>query len=216
MSCSCHAGLRVEAVGVHPEAVLFERRLREGIRDGTITMAFRRWRRRQVVAGRRYRTGDGLVEVEAIDPVEARSITEPEARSAGYPTLGELLRDLQGLEEWPTYRLRLRRVDETDPRQQLADNDRLTPSDVADIDRALDRLDRAAGGVGWTGAALALIATHPGVRAADLAARLGSEVLVFKANVRKLKALSLTISLDVGYRLSPRGREYLRRARWTS
>ena len=191
--------------------MLFERRLREGIRDGTITMAFRRWRRRQVVAGRRYRTGDGLVEVEAIDLVEPVSIREPDALAAGYSTLGELLRDLRDSGEWPIYRLRLRRVDEADPRQLLADNDRLTSSDVQDIDRALDRLDRAVGGVGWTGAALALIAAHPGVRAADLAARLGCELLAFKANVRKLKALGLTISLDVGYRLSPRGRAYLRR-----
>jgi hypothetical protein len=29
-------------------------------------------------------------------------------------------------------------------------------------------------------------------------------------NVRKLKALGLTISLEVGYRLSPRGQAYLR------
>jgi hypothetical protein len=37
--------------------VLFERRLREGIQDGSVTLAFRRWRRCQVVAGHRYRTG---------------------------------------------------------------------------------------------------------------------------------------------------------------
>jgi hypothetical protein len=42
-------------------------------------------------------------------------------------------------------------------------------------------------------------------------ARLGRERLPFKADVRKLKALGLTISLDVGYRLSPRGEAVLRR-----
>ena len=31
----------------------------------------------------------------------------------------------------------------------------------------------------------------------------------FKLNVRKLKALGLTESLEVGYRLSPRGAAYL-------
>jgi len=169
-----------------------------------------------VVAGRRYRTGDGLVEVEAVDLVHARSITDQDARSAGYSSLDQLLHDLHDSGEQPIYRLRLRRVDEADPRRQLAENDRLTASDVRDIDRTLDRLDRAAGAMGWTGAALTLIAAHPGVRAADLAARLGCEVLAFKANVRKLKELGLTISLEVGYRLSPRGREYLRRARRTS
>ena len=192
--------------------MLFERRLREGIREGTITMAFRRWRRCLVVPGGRYRTGDGFVEVVAVDVVEPLSATELEVRQAGYSSRAELLGDLRGSAEWPVYRLRLRRVDEADPREQLADNDRLTAIDVDDLERALDRLDNAAPAA-WTRAALGAVAAHAGVRAADLAATLGCEVLAFKANVRKLKALGLTISLDVGYRLSPRGRAYLRLTR---
>lgn len=58
---------------------------------------------------------------------------------------------------------------------------------------------------------LDLIAAHPGRRAPDLAAELGRETLPFKADVRKLKALGLTESLKVGYRLSPRGRALLDR-----
>jgi DNA-binding IclR family transcriptional regulator len=58
---------------------------------------------------------------------------------------------------------------------------------------------------------LDLIAEHPGVRAPDLAATLGMETLPFKRDVRKLKELGLTESLEVGYRLSPRGRAWRRR-----
>ena len=48
------------------------------------------------------------------------------------------------------------------------------------------------------------------MRAADLAAQLGrAELQPFKTDVRKLKALGLTASLEVGYRLSPRGRAFL-------
>jgi Mn-dependent DtxR family transcriptional regulator len=61
----------------------------------------------------------------------------------------------------------------------------------------------------WTRRTLKLIADRPATRAADLAEALGQERLPFKANVRKLKALGLTESLEVGYRLSPRGRAYL-------
>jgi hypothetical protein len=57
---------------------------------------------------------------------------------------------------------------------------------------------------------LEVIAASPGVRAADLAARLGRETAPFKLDVRKLKALGLTLSLEVGYRLSPRGEVYRR------
>jgi predicted transcriptional regulator len=56
---------------------------------------------------------------------------------------------------------------------------------------------------------LRLIADRPAVRAPDLAAALGRETQPFKRDVRKLKELGLTHSLDVGYELSPRGRSYL-------
>ena len=46
-------------------------------------------------------------------------------------------------------------------------------------------------------------------RAADLAAWFGRETQPFKTDVRKLKNLGLTESLEVGYRLSPRGEAYL-------
>ena len=38
----------------------FEQRLRDGLHDGSITVAFRRWKRHQVVAGGRYRKALGL------------------------------------------------------------------------------------------------------------------------------------------------------------
>jgi hypothetical protein len=37
--------------------VRFEQRLRDGIHSGAIVLAFRRWKRSQVVPGHRYRTG---------------------------------------------------------------------------------------------------------------------------------------------------------------
>jgi hypothetical protein len=57
-----------------------------------------------------------------------------------------------------------------------------------------------------------MIAARPAVRAGDLAEAVSREREPFKLDVRKLKNLGLTISLEVGYRLSPRGEEYLRRS----
>jgi hypothetical protein len=42
-----------------------------------------------------------------------------------------------------------------------------------------------------------------------LAPRAGAELPLFKRRVRQLKELGLTESLEVGYRLSPRGRAVL-------
>ena len=53
---------------------------------------------------------------------------------------------------------------------------------------------------------LRLIEERPGLRAVDLADHLGRDSFPFKADVRRLKALGLTESLETGYRLSPRGK----------
>jgi hypothetical protein len=192
--------------------VRFEQRLRDGIADGTITVAFRRWRRPQVVAGRRYRTGTGIVEMSAVDVMTIADITDADARQAGYPDPDALLADLLGPADVPLYRLRFHRVDEPDPRAVLAADDQLDDAALAAITRRLDRLDRASRIGPWTRATLRVIAERPGVRAPDLAASFGRDTLPFKVDVRKLKALGLTESLPVGYRLSPRGRAYVARS----
>jgi hypothetical protein len=65
----------------------------------------------------------------------------------------------------------------------------------------------------WTGAVLGLIADQPGIVSTVLAETMGWERQDFKLHVRRLKELGLTLSLDVGYRLSPRGESYLNRLR---
>ncbi len=188
----------------------FEKRLRDGIDDGSITVAFRRWNRRQVVAGKRYRTGTGMVEIDAVELVDLSAVTAADARLAGYASVRDLVADLPGAPDTPLYRLAFHKVAGPDPRDRLASDAALSRQDVASLRRRLERIDRLSPKGPWTAAVLSAIAAHPGVRAADLAESLGWEVLPFKVNVRKLKALGLTISLEVGYRLSPRGQAYLR------
>jgi hypothetical protein len=190
--------------------VLFERRLRDGLADGTITVAFRRWKRPQVVAGGRYGTGLGIVEAAAVDVVEPPAITPADVADAGYPSVDALLADVPERDGSALYRVRFRPVDEPDPRAVLAGSVDLSDGDVAALDARLDRMDRAGP---WTAEALRLVAEHPGRRAPDLAEMAGRETQPFKRDVRKLKELGLTISLEVGYRLSPRGEAYLARTR---
>lgn len=191
--------------------MLFERRLREGIRDGSITVAFRRWKRAQVVAGGRYRTGDDMVEVTSVAVVAAEDITDGDAQRAGYGSALDLVASLRGTPTDPVYRLALVRLD-ADPRDALAADATLSARDLADISRRLDRLDGASRHGPWTRRTLREIGRRPGERAGDLAQRLGIERQRFKVDVRKLKSLGLTVSLATGYRLSPRGEAYLRSA----
>jgi hypothetical protein len=189
--------------------VLIEKRLHEGIRDGSITVMFRRWRRRQASAGNVYRTAAGRVVVDSVEVVAPGEITLTDARAAGYGSVAEAVADLRGSAEDPVYLLRLHHTDQPDPRDELAAADDLSTAEVEEITWRLIRLDRASAQP-WTGPTLEIIARRPGVRAGDLAEELGRETVPFKADVRKLKNLGLTLSLEVGYRLSPRGEAFLR------
>jgi hypothetical protein len=184
--------------------VLFEQRFWAGLADGSVTVTFRRWKRPQAVAGHRYRTPAGMVEVDAVTVVSVASIDDVDARQAGYRDATALRADLAGSGDH-AYRVAFHHAG-ADPRTTLAQNGTLDAAARAELDRRLARLDRDSP---WTQATLGLIAERPGVSSADLAATLGRERAAFKLDVRKLKALGLTESLEVGYRLSPRGAAYL-------
>jgi hypothetical protein len=190
--------------------VLFEQRAWAGIKDGSITQTFRRWKRRQAVTGGRYRTPVGIIEAEAVDIVDASEISDSEASCAGYADAAALIDDLRGTGDLPIYRIQFHLVPGPDPREELARHSELTDAELAEVMRRLERLDRASSHGAWTADTLRVIAQRPGVRAGDLAASLGRERDPFKIDVRKLKALGLTRSLEVGYKLSPRGHTVLK------
>ena len=173
------------------------------IKAGTIDLAFRRWDRPRVVVGTRMRTAVGLVEVTSVEPVDESAITDDDARRAGAASLDALRRGLAAKADRPVFRVGLRGAGE-DPRIALRQRPP-TPAEVADIRARLDRLDAASAIGPWTRPTLAIIDRSPEVRAPDLAVELGRDTASFKRDVRKLKELGLTESLDIGYRLSPRG-----------
>lgn len=186
---------------------------REAIEQGRVSLLFRRWTRCQVVAGRTYRTAAGRLQVDAVTVINPLAVTDSEARRAGFPDAAGLRAQLRGEVDWPTYRIEVHPAIGPDPRAVLAADDQLGEADLVALDRRLDRLDRASSHGPWTAETLGLIAERPATLAADLAASVGRERDPFKLDVRKLKALGLTESLPVGYRLSPRGRSYLARTR---
>jgi hypothetical protein len=175
------------------------------IGEGEITLAFRRWRRPTVKAGGTLRTKVGVLAIDSVEPVGEADVTDRDARRAGAPDRESLLAHLRP--EGRLYRVEFRLAG-PDPRIALRERSRISPSERAEIDARLARIDAASRHGPWTATVLGLIAERPGTRAPDLAASVGRETAPFKANVRKLKELGLTESLEVGYRLSPRGRAY--------
>ena len=70
----------------------FEKRLRPGIRDGSITCTVRIWKNLRVRVGGRYRMEDGEVEVDSITPIGFPDITPQLARASGFAGVLDLLK----------------------------------------------------------------------------------------------------------------------------
>ena len=141
-------------------------------------------------------------------PDDPARISTSDVSKTGHDSAEDIRTQLRGDQSWPTFRIEFRILDEPDPRQVLANSADLDSSDVAEINRRLDRLDGASKRGPWTRQTMELIAKHPEVRAPDLAEMVGRETQPFKLDVRKLKNLGLTLSFNPGYRLSPRGEAF--------
>jgi hypothetical protein len=189
--------------------MLFRPDVLAAIADGRVDLAFRRWDRPRVKPGGRQRTAIGVIAFDAVEPVSRSRLTAGDARRAGLASRADLLRFVGQRQMGTIYRIRLR-LDGPDPRVAL----RSTLPDEATVDEILvrlARLDRASRHGPWTQSVLEAIRDRPAVRAADLAVTFRRERLAFKSEVRRLKELGLTESLEVGYRLSPRGQAVLER-----
>jgi hypothetical protein len=254
--------------------MLLPNRVAQGVRDGALTLAFRRWEQPRVKVGGTQLTSAGIVRFDAIEEVFGPSeLTAEDATAAGFPDVAALrrqlypaaLRDAAGSflaasssgtdhgavpeqrsgepraegslavpeersgelanpnasrraapqRQGPraskggdhVYRVHLSWVEE-DPRLALRDAIPDT-DDLATLAAAVAKLDASKRTGPWTRRILDWIRENPGVISTELAALLGREVAPMKADIRRLKALGLTESLRVGYRLSARGVAYL-------
>lgn len=189
---------------------------------GEIDLVYRLWRKPTVKAGGRLRTRLGELAIHAVDQIDPMTITDADAIRAGFVDArtaqrSVLPRPVRPGDAKPTVgRARTAKPDETsrvyrvtvhfageDSRTKLHGD--VAPEAVAVIVAKLDAIDRRCARGAWTRRTLDLIAAWPGRRAPELAEMEGRDTVVFKTDVRRLKELGLTISLPVGYQLSPRG-----------
>ncbi len=190
--------------------MLFKQAHLEGIKSGTIDLAFRKWKKPMVKKGSLVKTSVGQVEIQTVSKIDAEEVSETEARRAGFESSEDLLALLQKTKEGVVYRIELRYHSE-DPRIALRNQSELTDEGWGSLRAKLEKLDRYSKVGNWTQETLEAIAANPRLRAADLAIILGREKGWLKPNIRKLKNLGLTISHEVGYEISPLGRAYLGR-----
>ena len=181
----------------------------DAIHAGRVTVLFRRWKSPRAKAGGRSRDARGVVDIVSVE--RATNLTARDARAAGHASLAALRAELGRYPgEGELYRIAVR-WGGADPRTALRASTDLADGERRALALKLARLDAASRDGAWTTRVLAAIAAQPGVVSTALAARLAMPRSDFKLRVRKLKALGLTASLAVGYRLSPRGQMVLAR-----
>lgn len=172
--------------------MLFRRVVLEGVAEGRIRLAFRRWRKAAVRTGGEQRTSIGVIRFGRVDVVRESAIETFDALAAGHDDRAALIAELS---ERPgdIYRIELALIGD-DPRRALSADTAIDATTLAWLRRTE-----------WADPVLRAIESQPGIAARSLAPTLGMGRDLLKAKVRRLKDRGLTISLDTGYRLSPRG-----------
>lgn len=190
--------------------MLFNQKHLKGIKDGNVTLAFRKWKKPSVKQGSIIKTAVGQIEIVAIAVIPVKEITSQDARKAGFRSRDELLKLLESIQEGNIYKIKVA-YHSPDPRIDLRNQTDITDEAFERIKAKLERLDKYSKEGNWTHSTLVAIQKNPKLKAAGLAQLLSKEKDWLKINIRKLKNLGLTISHDPGYEISPLGRAYLKR-----
>lgn len=121
-------------------AMLIRTQPLNAIREGRISLQFRKWKRPSVKQGTLLTTAIGQIEIQRIDIVRESDITEGDARAAGYETTEALLQTLGKHDDGAIYKIRVRYHGE-DPRIKLRNDASLSDEKYQQLIKKLHRLD---------------------------------------------------------------------------
>lgn len=188
--------------------MLFQRRFHERIRSGEIRCTVRIWQRSHVKVGGRYALGGGAIVVDQIHETGVDDITAALARRCGFASLADLLKTAKHGPGERVFVIDFHYDGKAGARPE-PETGAVSTEEIAKLVQRLEAMDRRSQIGAWTLTTLRAIEARPGVLAAKLARSLGRPRDEFKRDVRKLKILGLTFSLEIGYRLTPKGEALL-------
>lgn len=190
--------------------MIFRSEFLDKMKAGKIKVTFRRWEKPAAKAGGTQKTKIGVIGFTKVTLINEKTLSEKDARDAGYESLEKLQKDLQIRKLGKVYKIHLKYVG-ADPRIKLRSQTKLTTEAWERLLKRTAMLDKRSSIGPWTEKTLKLVEKYPGKVSTILAKKFGMERFAFKLNVRKLKNLGLTISLGTGYKISPLGKAYLKR-----
>src|SRR5687768_2967844 len=148
--------------------MLFKQTHLEGIKNGNISLAFRKWKKPSVKSGSVVKTGIGLVEISYVEIIKISQLSEKDAVSAGFQKKDDLLKLLHSVAEGDIYKIGVRFYS-VDPRIKLRNQNNLSEDQLQLLKEKLDRLDKYSKEGNWTLDTLRSIEKFPLLRAEDLA-----------------------------------------------
>ena len=166
------------------------------------------WLRPRVKAGGRYSLGAGAIVVERIREGSLDDITATLARRCGFASVVDALKTAKHGAGERVFIIDFHYDGKAGARAKPATG-AVGVEELLALAERLDAMDRRSRSGAWTQATLRAIAAKPAVRAASLARALGRPRDEFKRDVRKLKNLGLTSSLETGYRRTATGEALL-------
>jgi hypothetical protein len=188
--------------------VLFQRRFHERIVTGDIRCTVRIWQRPHVKVGGRYALGGGAIVVDKIQETRLDDITATLARRCGFESLVDLMKVAKHGPGERVFVIDFHYDGKAGARPE-PEAGVVSAEELAQLVKRLEAMDRRSRAGPWTLTTLRAIQSRPRVLAARLATSLGRPRDDFKRDVRKLKALGLTASLEIGYRLTAKGKALL-------
>jgi hypothetical protein len=83
--------------------MLIKREVLEAIKQGTITLQFRRWTRPSIKPGGTLKTKVGLLKIGRIDEMSPANVTEADARRAGFKDVAQFQKWLGTMKQGPLF-----------------------------------------------------------------------------------------------------------------
>jgi hypothetical protein len=169
-------------------------------------MAFRKWKRPTVKQGGALNTPIGLLAIDEVSIVT--SVSDFELIQSGYEDRDELQKELSKSTGNTLFRIKFHLSGE-DPHISLRNKTNLSSEELLKLNQKIVRFNNSKIYPGWATKVLKTIQQNPGESAASISEAVGYEKDWLKPSIRKLKELGLTINLEIGYSISPRGNAYL-------
>ncbi len=140
--------------------MLLPRPILDALREGRISLMFRKCRRLTVKGGGRLKTAVGVLAIESIEQTSAPAISEADAKRAGYASRAALLLELDRHSEGSIYRIAVGFAG-ADPRIALRQAATLAAEEWSAIKAKLRRMDGRTKDGPWTRATLDILRDVP-------------------------------------------------------